>query len=338
MTITLKQIAEQAEVSVMAVSAALNQTTWTRVSPETREKILGIATKLGYRPNVLAQTLSGGRSRMLGVIIDSGFPAAVLAILRGVEHAATQCGYRIMIAEQHESPQSIADQCDAFDQYGVEGILCLSHDYPRRRTSISRIFRNRKNILFWEEPQGIAAPYASLEAGEAFRQVLAAWRKCGRRRPAMAIDASGNQQLQLRVAAFKASARECGFEPEVVDLHALPDTDEIFPLMQTALRTQILPRGIDAVLTESDLWGVALLQAAREQGIEVPRQLAVVGWDNTVFCQGATPPLASFDIKLETLGQNLVEMFQELKQKGEVRPRAVAVEFVNRASSGIKLD
>ena len=77
MSVTLKTIAEKANVSVMAVSVALNSASsngavrTARISAEKRDRIRRIAAELGYRPNIMAQRLSGGSSRLIGVIIDS---------------------------------------------------------------------------------------------------------------------------------------------------------------------------------------------------------------------------------------------------------------------------
>ena len=335
MAVTLKMIAEQADVSVMAVSAALNRTTSTRLSTETREKIQKIAAKMGYHPSLLAQALSNGNSRLIGVVVDSWRSSVINGILRGIEHTASQHGYRVMIAEQHDSPQSIAEQCDTFDQYKVEGILCLAHDYPTQRAGIQKVFSQRKNILFWEAPQGMEAPYVSLDASQAFRELLAGWKQAGRRHPALAIDAaSGNRQLLARQQAFEKVARECGMQPELVAVKAWPYEEGVPGIMQKALREQILPRGIDAVLAESDLWAAALLRAAVQEQIEVPGQLAIVGWDNNLFCQILSPQLASIDLKFEELGSTMVEMFLERKEKGKTQARTVLAQFVNRASSG----
>lgn len=335
MKVTLKMIAEKAGVSVMAASAALHKTSHSRVSDETRGKVRAIAEQLGYRPNVLAQALSNGKSRLLGVVVDSCLLPVVVAILRGVECKATAHGYRVMIAEQNASPQNIMEQCDTFDQYGVEGILCLSHDYPQLRADIRKVFRRRTNILFWESPQGINAPYVALDASQTYREVLCAWKKAGRKKPVMLIDDLGNRHVNVRRQVFLKAARECGLVPQVVKLHSGPYLREIFPLMQDILREQLIPQNVDAVFAESDLWGAALLNAAREEGLAVPEDLAVVGWDNSVFCGGMAPALASVDIRAEELGGMLVEMFLELQSKGVCKPRALPVRFVNRASSGI---
>ena len=109
MSVTLKTIAEKANVSVMAASAALNGTTRTRLSAEKREYIRRIAAELGYRPNIMAQKLSGGASHLIGVVIDSYVNSSSARILRGVEEEAERSNYRILVAEQHESVSGIAE-------------------------------------------------------------------------------------------------------------------------------------------------------------------------------------------------------------------------------------
>ena len=106
----------------MAVSAVMNKTTSTRVSERKRAVIEQIAREMGYRSNVVARTLRGGESRMIGILIDSCAPPWLYNILRHIESEATAGGYRILISEGHDSVDNLAAAYETASALGTVGL------------------------------------------------------------------------------------------------------------------------------------------------------------------------------------------------------------------------
>ena len=107
----------------MAVSAVMNKTTSTRVSERKRAVIEQIAREMGYRSNVVARTLRGGESRMIGILIDSCAPPWLYNILRHIESEATAGGYRILISEGHDSVDNLAAAYEKFEVPSLKALL-----------------------------------------------------------------------------------------------------------------------------------------------------------------------------------------------------------------------
>ena len=338
MSVTLKTIAEKANVSVMAASAALNGTTRTRLSAEKREYIRRIAAELGYRPNIMAQRLSGGSSHLIGVMIDSYIHSSTARILRGVEEAAGRNDYRILVAEQHESISSIAEFFRIFEQYGVDGAVCLSHDYSGQDDSVKQLVSGRKRVVFWEEVPGVDVPYVAIDPSAAFRQLVGGWRAVGRRRPGIAINVDFNRQLTSRTRLFVEICREFGYEPEIIKVEATPDDAKLPGRLEQAFNDDILPRKVDCILTESDIWACCLIGIAARAGVRVPGELAVAGWDNEPFCRGLVPSLASISINAEEIGRRLVGIFLELLKNKKAASVTVPAEFYCRESCGFRMN
>ena len=336
MRVTLKAIAAKANVSTMAVSAALNNTTGVRLSAEKREHIRKIAAEMGYRPNILAQKLSGGKSHLLGVIVDSCAPESIFQILRSVEAEAARNNYHVLAAEQHNSLKRITEICDIFDQYGVDGIVCLAHDYPSCREELQGVFRQIKNIVFWEQPYGIEAPYVSIDMTDALTQIAAGWKKTGRKHAAMLVNSTPNNFILSRINAFRNICREFALDFSVAEIPAVSGSTGALELIPAKIREEFIPGGVDAVLAESDLWALYLMRALSRQGLRVPDDIAVVGYDNTPECLVPQPELASISIRSDQLGQKLAETFFAVLQNGKVENSCVAAEFFPRGSCGWK--
>ena len=334
MAVTLKMIAEKAQVSVMAVSAALNGTTRTRISAEKREHIRKIADELGYRPNVIAQSLSGGKSHLIGVVIDSYMNSSRVLMLRGIEEAASANNYRILVAEQHESLSDLIEIFKVFEQYGVDGVICLSHDYMDMGNSLKEILKNMKNIVTWEEIPNVNILSVSIDPVGAYRELVSGWKNSGRTRPALVMNVDFNQQMINRSNLFCQVCREYGLEAEIIKVDAAPTDKRIFSLMEEVIREKLLPHRADCVLAENDVWACSLMGAASKAGINVPRDIAVSGWDNDVFCTGLVPPLASISVNAEEIGRQLTTLLCRCINNESVHSVVVPSEFYCRESCG----
>ncbi len=334
MAVTLKTIAERAHVSVMAVSAALNNTTGTRLSAEKRAYIRQIAAEMGYRPNLIAQRLSGGKSHLIGVVIDSYMNSSSALMLRGIEEEAAKRNYRILVAEQHESMSGISEIFRIFEQYGSDGAICLSHDYKGEEEALKEIFSGMKNIVLWERSAAIDAPYVCMDVQEAFRRLVNGWKSTGRKKAALVMNTDFNQQMIDRCDLFKEVCGEYGLTPVTVKVDAQPADKNIFPLMQQALLHDLLPGKVDCVLAENDIWACSLIGAATKNGVGIPEDIAVTGWDNEPFCCGLVPPLASISINAEEIGRKMVQLLCESLDGRTVTHVAVPADFYCRESCG----
>ena len=101
MAVTLKDIAEQIGVSNQVVSAVLNSKSNCRVSKEKRARILELAQRLNYQPNALASSLRSGKTRIIGVFVDSFAKYRTLRLLQEIERTATGLGYQMMTSFSH---------------------------------------------------------------------------------------------------------------------------------------------------------------------------------------------------------------------------------------------
>ena len=335
MRITLKMIAEKTGVSIMAASAALNNTTRTRISNEKREYIKAVAAEMGYFPNVVAQSLSGGKTHMAGVIIDSHCPNSCFQVLRGIEKTAKEKNYRIIVAEVHQSINDVVDLCKVFDSYGIDGIIALAHDYPEQK-SFNELCSQFKNIIFWEKNDSECESYVGISCENAFREILTGWCKNKRKNPALVINnTQNNWQLRKRIKTYEKISAELGIIPHIINVDLNPYDENTLPEMQHIFKKYVLSGKTDALLFESDFWALAMIKAASEYKCRVPEDLAIVGWDNNDFCPLLSPPLASISLKFEKQGSAIMEMLINKINKKHVESIEIPADFVCRESGGI---
>ncbi|HEX2620330.1 MAG TPA: LacI family DNA-binding transcriptional regulator, partial [Phototrophicaceae bacterium] len=126
MVITLKDIAAQAGVSTTTVSRILNgRETGVPIREETREKVLRIASELGYRPNMMARALRGSRSSLLGAIVQNIASQFHSQILRGLNDAAINRSYRVFLGHVQRQIDIAVNYGSMFEQSHADGILII---------------------------------------------------------------------------------------------------------------------------------------------------------------------------------------------------------------------
>jgi len=334
MAVTLKAIAERAGVSPMVVSAALHHTAGIRMSQEKRELIQKTAREMGYRPNLMARTLSGGASRIVGVVIDSEAPGSSFAILRYIEAEAAAKGYRIMVAEEHNSVDQVAASYRIFEQYGADGVICLAHDYPEQRRVFGDLFGGKRHMVLLERADAVECPYTEVDPAPAFREILGHWRNQGRRSGFVVLNLPQIDQ-QRRMRAYGEVCAELGLETRSFHPAFGRDSKEVLAEMRRCLDEFILPQEIDAVLIQNDLYGAAMLAALAERGMRCPEELALFSWDDSEFCDVLVPPLASIDNDHAAQGRRLFHMLLE-EIAGEIPANATVYSRpVWRRSAGV---
>ncbi len=334
MSVTLKSIASQVGVSPMTVSAALHDIAGIRISDAKRELIRKTAREMGYRPNLLARTLSGGGSRIIGVVIDSEAPASLFAILCHIEKEATLAGYRLMVAEGHDSLDTVVAAHRTFEQYGAEGVICMAHDYPDQRDRFQQYFRDKQRLVLLEKAPGLEHPYIEIDQEPAFREVIGHWQKQGKNIGYIISDLPYFSQQNM-LKAYRAACAGAGIAAQLFHPAFSLDSRQMIGEMNRCLDEFILPNRIDAALIQNDRYGAAMLSALHARNLRCPDDLALVGKDNSDYCDMLLPPLASIDSNHAASGKQMVRLLLELIAGRSPAPEYIPSRIVWRESAGV---
>ena len=155
-TVRLVDVAKRVGVSHAAVSSVLsvNRKGSIRVGKATSENIRRVAREMDYQPNIAARQLKGKRSHIVGVIIDSYAPQIAFDRLSEIEQSLNRYGYRLMVGQSHGDIKHLQQYAADFLSHGVDGVVCISHDYPDSGAKVAGIYSRFKNIVFIGKPSG----------------------------------------------------------------------------------------------------------------------------------------------------------------------------------------
>jgi DNA-binding LacI/PurR family transcriptional regulator len=305
---TIADVAERAGVSKTSVSFAFNNPT--RLGPGTAERIRGVAASIGYRPHPVARMLSQGRTRTIGVLTPQAL--AVMfenpffgAFSAGVSEAAEQSGY----AFQPISPLR-GSLARAIGRATVDGIVAvgLSQHHPEveeiRRAGLPMVtvdstwLPNMPAVDVDEERGSREAAQHLVDLGHREFLVISIEAPVSEKEP------SPDSIMSRRMHGYRD-----GFGDVDVVIHEVVASSATVPSGRLAFE-QAWGRGLrpTAVLAMSDALAIGAMRAARDQGIRVPAELSVVGFDDIDLAEYVDPPLTTVRQPMRRKGEEAVRL------------------------------
>lgn len=335
-SVTIRDVAREAGVSTATVSYVLNGSR--RVGDDTRERVLQTAQRLGYRANFTARNLQASETRLLGYSwrpspIDQ-FNPILDQFLQSIAAAAARRDYRILAfpsIDVHEELSAYEEmmligQVDGFiltnTNFDDERVLALlKNQFPF--VSFGRA--NEDWDFLWIDVDGRAGTLA------ATRHLIAQ----GHQRIAFLAWPEKSQTGYYRLQGYLDGLNEAGL-PADSDWVQLAGNfyDESYAATQRLLA---LPsdRRPSAIIASSDLMALGVLNAGWDAGLEVGRELAVVGFDDAPIARYLRPALTSLGQPIVEIGEQLVAMLiDEINDRPvQQRHRLLQPSLIVRASS-----
>jgi DNA-binding LacI/PurR family transcriptional regulator len=303
-------IAFLAGVSQPTVSRALRGSPV--VSLETRKRIEEIARQLNYRVDKNASNLRSQHSNTLALLLfedptpdDSQINPFFLSMLGSITRASARQGYDLLISFQQLSRDW---QQDYEDSRRADGMILLGYgDYEEYRPRLERLVEQGTHFVRWgpvlEDQPGISVGCDNMQGGyEATRHLLDG----GRRKIAFLGTATSHYPEFLdRYRGYERAMHGAGAPASAALQVDAITTEESGFQAACALRA----RGVqfDAIVAASDLIAIGALRALQEAGCDVPRQVAVVGFDDIPAASLTNPPLTTVMQDTRRAGDLLVE-------------------------------
>jgi LacI family transcriptional regulator len=330
----MKDVAARAGVSLGTVSNALNKPE--QVSGPTLERVQAAIEALGFVRNESARQLRSGRSRTLAyVVLDAGNPFFT-DVARGVEEVADARGRAVFLCNSGENPAREDAYLDMLEQQRVEGVLITPVDRPDRR--IAQLRRRGIPVVVVDRDAG--PDHCSVTVDDIAGGELAATHllESGHTRIAFVGGPTSIGQVADRLAgARKATAAAGAPDPVLLETTAL----NVAEGRRAGERLAGLPasRRPTAAFCANDLLALGLLQRMVRMGLDVPGDLAIVGYDDIEFAEAAAVPLTSVSQPRHLLGRTAAELLLA-EARGEPghkhRQLVFSPELMVRASSGVR--
>lgn len=338
-TVTIRDVAEDAGVSLQTVSRVING--GPNVRPQLRDKVQAAINRLGYVPSLAAQRMSGSRSYIILAINDrertladwrdrSGTDWVDQMLLGGIL-TCSKHGYRMMVelVDTHSDhvERELGAALSALQPDGV--ILTPPHSENQLITDLLA----ERRIPFARIGSDALGPGIPLTMGDEGAAHLATTRlaELGHRRIAMIAGPSAYSLSGWRIAGWRRALAEHDLPHEGL----LEVGDFGYESGTRAART-LLDRNSDctAIIASSDQMALAALEVARDRGLSVPRDLSLISFDNTPIVRFSQPPLTAIDQPIaETVSRAVEQLIARAPDADDDAVIEVAAALIERSST-----
>lgn len=334
-SVTIKDIAKLLGISKSTVSRALSE--HTDVNMETRKKVLEIAQKLNYQPNVLALNLKQQRTNTIGVVIPETVNRFFAKAIGGIQRVANQAGYNVMICQSNESYVTERNNLQSLVGAHVDGILVSVSSETDRTDHFDTLLQKNIPVVFFdrirEELQTSQVYTDNYEISfEATEHLIAQ----GCRRIALV---AGPQNL------YNSRNRMKGYV-DALQKHSLPLKNEYvihanFRHGNTEEYTRYLinlPERPDAIFAINDYAAIEMMHIIKKSGLRIPSDIAVLGFNNENIGRFVEPSLSTIDHPAFDMGIAAAEILLQKIKTGnlEQQKRLIKSRLVIRESTLIQ--
>lgn len=328
---TLKDVARQAGVSTATVSKVVNNVD-TYMSPETRRKVEKALSDCGYQPNTVARGLKTRRTNTIGFILPDITNPFYAEIAKGIETAAKNLGYSLIICDSEIDLEEEIVSIELLKTKMVDGIILGTRAFLSDEIDI-KLFDKIPVVVIGrsaEDVQNRNWGAIVIEEKKMIGQSVARLKKAGCRHIGLITSAElGNVAMNVRLQGFLQAMKQFGMEIN----------DKLIYLDEYDMKTgyqglrELLAQGtpVDGIVCGNDMIALGVMDAAKEEGIRIPEELKIIGFDDIFFARYMTPKLSTIAQPAYEMGREAVQMLISwIEQKVEPGIKKMECIYVER--------
>lgn len=300
-------VALKANVSIATVSRVVNKSDH-KVNPATREKVLAAISELDYRPNALAKGLLMKKTMTIGIIIPDISNPYYAEIVRGIQDTADLAGYAVMLHNTDGKQERIIRYIYLLREKSVDGVIFCGGIINEYETlSILKELKERV-VVVGRHPVDFPAVMVDNMGGatQAVQHLI----NLGHRLIGCIAGPDGSTTAADRLTGYRNALAQNGiaFDERLVK-RGTWSPESGYARAQELLTGSERPT---AILCANDQMAFGAMKAARELGLNVPKDLGVVGFDNVPPGSYFDPPLTTVEIPMYDIGVASMRMLIEL--------------------------
>lgn len=301
--VTIIDVATEAGVSYATVSRVINNKG--NVNPEARERVLRAMSQLGYVANLQARSLAGGRSHVVGLLVQDLGTGYIGEIIRGIDTELANAQYDLMLYTTHRRKVRESVYVTTLTRGMADGLLLV---LPRNTEAYLQTLRRQQYPYVLIDHQGIDLQGPSVAATnrqgayEATRYLLElGHRRIGFITGALELGCSVDRLTGYReaLASYNLAA-----DPELIY-----EGDFYQPKGYAGAHALLgLNNPPTAIFASNDIMAFGVMEAARERGLRIPNDISIVGFDGTPQASMVHPNLTTVQQPLEQMGRKATQM------------------------------
>ena len=319
--VTIADVADEVGVSMMTVSRVINNKG--DVSEQTEQRVWAAIERLDYRPSNIARGLATQRTQTVGLVVpDVGNPF-FSDIASGVERRAYASDYSVFLCNTNEDPLRERAVLNSLVDQQVDGVVLCSSRLSEADI-LSLAARVSALVLINRHLEGVQGFTVCVDDEPASRRLTRHLINSGHRHIGLLAGPSTSDSGRLRVDGYCQALEEARIVPRQAWIrHCVP---QVGGALEAATRLlQEYPQ-LTALVCYNDLVAVGALQACARLGLQVPNDLAVVGFDDIHLAELVTPSLTTCRVPREQLGHDAMALLLAQMDGEEIAERSIVIE------------
>lgn len=314
--VTMDDVASRAGVSTSTVSHVLNGTR--KVSPATVQAVQRAIQALGYIPNTLARSLARSSTNTIGVAISALSNHYFSETVHAIETECAKHGYMMLFVDTHDDPEQELRVVTALHHRRVDGIVLAPSNGSM---ALEYLQASEIPAVLVDRMMSEQFDQVGVENAQPTQALIEHLIAHGHRRIAFIAGRAGFSTTDERVAGYKAALQAAGL---VFDAQLLVNGgSNTAPARQATAQLLRLAAPPTAIMAGNNLMTLGAMQALREAQIEVPGQMALVGFDDFDWADFFVPRLSLIAQPVQALGARAVDLLLQRMASPGSPPQSV---------------
>ena len=308
MSVSIKDVAKEAGVSIATVSRVLNDIDV--VNEETKKKVLDAIKKLGYRPNIVARSLKTQRTKTIGILIPDISSQIYPEIVRGAEDVANIYDYNVILCNSDLDVEKEKEYLKVLKEKMVDGVLYMSSSLDDEIVDLVNEL-DLKTVLVESKDKEGQLPSVTIDNAKATYDATKYLLDKGAKKVAfIGIKKDTNNAWSNRYVGYENALKDANIS--INEEHLYFDTlktktghEGVLHILQSKDRP-------DAIVCASDEIAMGAVNALRENNISVPNDVSVIGFNNIYAASVFYPKLTTISQPVYDMGSIAMRMLIKL--------------------------
>ncbi|MGP4039687.1 LacI family DNA-binding transcriptional regulator [Gracilibacillus sp. D59] len=299
--VTIYDVAEKAGVSIATVSKVINNTG--NMRDTTRQKVMKVMEELNYFPSVMASALTGKKTQTLGLLVPDISNPFFSEMARTIEDRAHERGLSVIMCSTDEDEEKEKKYLELLRRKQVDGFIIASSFHDKK------LLENIKNsgiplVMLTQDAGSLGVTSVSVDDFTGGFEATSHLLSLGHQN--IVIIAEQRLSSKMRIYGFREAYETHGYKynDEMV-LKTTASIENGKKCLEEILKKKERPSAIFAC---NDLIAIGVIQGAREHDIDIPRDLSIVGFDNTILATTTVPSLTTVAQPINEMGKKVVDV------------------------------
>jgi len=300
---TLKQLAKELNVSVSTVSKALNNSP--EISDKTIRRVKELAKLYGYKPNPVAVSLKRNKTNTIGILIPDILNHFFAKVLFGIEQEASKQGYKIITCLTNESLEKEKQYLEMLEYNKVDGVIAALSRETQIKENLEH-FQNYKNeskplVLFDRVHEDIKCDEVLVNDFEAGEKIFKYLDQQNRNSMVVISTIPHLSVSKARLQGVESAAKQKNKKLNTLLIQPEENAEEL-------INHFLEEHKPDAVIALDEYAGVTSINMAKQHGMNIPKDVAVVGFTNGLLANNSYPKMSVIAQHAIEIGQKTVEL------------------------------